>query len=136
MIGRAGLAMILAFGAYTGTASLLIFYHFLSLGDEAVARTAAFTAMVLFEKVSVFAFRSFHHTNFRIGWFSNPLLIAALVAMIGAQLAAIYWAPLQLLLKTAPLGWAHWQVIALAALPLLVVPEIAKALRPAPREVA
>ena len=129
VIGRAGLAMILVFGAYTGTASLYIFYHFLSLGDEAVARTAAFTAMVLFEKISVFAFRSFHHSNFRIGWFSNRLLIAALVAMIGAQLAAIYWPPMQLLLKTAPLGWAEWQTIALAALPLLVVPEILKALR-------
>ncbi len=136
VIGRAGLGMILAFGAYTGTASLMIFYHFLSFGDETVARTAAFTAMVLFEKVSVFAFRSFHHTNFRIGWLSNPLLITALFAMIGLQLAAIYWPPMQLLLKTAPLGWAHWQLIALAALPLLVVPEILKALRPAPREVA
>ncbi|HCQ64972.1 MAG TPA: ATPase P [Rhodobacteraceae bacterium] len=136
VIGRAGLAMILVFGAYTGTASLLIFYHFLSVGDEAVARTAAFTAMVLFEKVSVFAFRSFHNTNFRIGWVSNPLLIAALFAMIGLQLAAIYWAPMQVLLKTAPLGWAHWQLIALAALPLLVVPEIAKALLPGPRDVA
>ncbi|PIE07506.1 MAG: ATPase P [Rhodobacterales bacterium] len=132
LIGRAGLGMILAFGIYTGTAALLIFYHLLSAGDEAVARTAAFTAMVFFEKISVFAFRSFHHSNFRIGWFSNPLLIAALFAMIGLQLAAIYWAPMQLLLKTAPLGWEHWGLIALAAAPLLVVPELWKALRPAP----
>ena len=129
VIGRAGFAMILGLGLYTGTASLYIFYTTLSLGDEALARTAAFTAMVFFEKISVFAFRSFHHSNFRIGWFSNRLLVVALVAMIGAQLAAIYWPPLQLLLKTAPLGWAEWQTIALAAVPLLVVPEIVKALR-------
>jgi len=135
VIGRAGLGMIVLFGAYTGTASLWIFYHFLALGDETVARTAAFTGIVLFEKVSVFAFRSFHHSNFRIGWISNPLLIAALFAMIGLQLAAVYWPPMQVLLKTAPLGWEHWQLIALAALPLLVVPEIVKALRPAPRDV-
>ena len=130
VIGRAGFAMILAFGLYTGGASLYIFYTVLSHGDAVLARTAAFTAMVFFEKISVFAFRSFHHSNFRIGWFSNRLLIAALVAMIGAQLAAIYWPPLQVLLKTAPLGWAEWRMIALAALPLLVVPEIVKALRP------
>ena len=100
------------------------------------ARTSAFTAMVMFEIASVFAFRSFHHTNFRIGWFSNPLLIAALVVMLAAQLAAVYWAPLQLLLRTEPLGWAHWQAIGLAALPLLVVPELVKAIWPEPRPVS
>jgi P-type Ca2+ transporter type 2C len=131
VIGRAGFAMILAFGAYTGAASLWIFYHFLGAGaDEAVARTAAFTAMVFFEKISVFAFRSFHHSCTRIGWFSNRLLIGALFAMIGAQLAAVYWTPLQQLLRAAPLGWEHWQMIALFAAPLLVVPEVVKMLMP------
>ncbi|MCB1336271.1 MAG: HAD-IC family P-type ATPase [Maritimibacter sp.] len=133
VIGRAGLGMILLFGSYTGGASLWIFYHFLALGDEVLARTAAFTAMVAFEKVSVFAFRSFHHPNFRIGWFSNPLLIAALLAMVGAQLAAVYWPPMQALIRTAPLGVEHWQMIGLFALPLLVVPEVAKAMLSARR---
>ncbi len=127
VLGRAGLLMILLFGTYTSASSLWIFYHFLPTG-EGVARTAAFTAMVLFEKVSVFAFRSFHHTNMRIGWLSNRLLIAALVLMIGAQLAAVYWPPLQILLRTEALGWDHWQVIGLLAAPLLVLPEIVKAL--------
>ncbi|GKY87460.1 cation-translocating P-type ATPase [Sinisalibacter aestuarii] len=130
VIGKAGFAMILAFGSYTGAASLWIFYHFLGAGaDEAVARTVAFTAMVFFEKISVFAFRSFHHSCTEIGWFSNRLLILALLAMVGAQLAAVYWAPLQQLLRAAPLGWEHWQMIALFALPLLVVPEAVKMIR-------
>jgi Ca2+-transporting ATPase len=130
VIGRAGFAMILAFGSYTGAASLWIFYHFLGAGAEvAVARTAAFTAMVFFEKISVFAFRSFHHSCTEIGWFSNRLLIGALLAMVAAQLAAVYWGPLQRLLRAAPLGWEHWQMIAILALPLLVVPEMAKILR-------
>jgi Ca2+-transporting ATPase len=129
VLGKAGLGMILAFGAYTGTASLWIFYHLLPLGED-LARTAAFTAMVLFEKTSVFAFRAFHHTNMRIGWFSNRLLILALLAMVGAQLAAVYWPPLQMLLHTAPLGREQWALIGLFALPLLVVPEVIKALLP------
>ncbi len=128
VIGKAGVAMIIAFSTYTGAASLWLFYHFLPMG-ETVARTAAFTAMVIFEKTSVFAFRSFHHSCTRIGWFSNRLLIAALVTMVGAQLAAVYWPPLQTLLRTAPLGWDHWQPIMLLALPLLVVPEAIKLLR-------
>ncbi len=130
VLGRAGLGMILAFGTYTGGASLWIFYTFLPMGED-LARTAAFTGMVLFEKVSVFAFRAFHHTNWRIGWFSNRLLILALLAMVGAQLAAVYWPPMQVLLRTVPLGWDQWELIGLLALPLVVVPEVIKALMPA-----
>jgi len=128
VIGRAGFGMILVFGAYTCVASLLIFYHFLPAG-EVVARTSAFTAMVMFEIASVFAFRSFHHGCTQIGWFSNRLLIAALIVMFAAQLAAVYWMPLQTLLRTEPLDWEHWQMILLLSLPLLIVPEIAKLLR-------
>ncbi|MDQ2091520.1 cation-translocating P-type ATPase [Marimonas arenosa] len=116
------LLMILAFGSYTAAASLYVFYEFLPQGEE-IARTAAFTAMVLFEKSSVFAFRSFTRSCTRLGWFSNPWLILALVAMIGAQLAAVYFPPLQSLLRTQPLGSEHWQLIGLLCLPLILVPE-------------
>lgn len=44
--------------------------------------------MVVFEKASVFAFRSLHPSSWRIGFFSNPLLLAALTLTIGAQVAA------------------------------------------------
>lgn len=128
IVGRAGLAMILIFGAYTGLASLWVFERFLPEG-EAVARTAAFSAMVVFEKVSVFAFRSFRTPNTVIGWASNPILLLAFFGMLALQMAAVYWPPLQLLLKTAALDWGHWQTIALAALPLLVAPELVKAVR-------
>lgn len=120
--------IILAFGVYTGSASLYLFHTFLPEG-EVVARTAAFSGMVLFEKVSVFAFRSFSRPCWRLGWFSNPLLVLALVSMIGVQLAAVYWPPLQSLLRTAPLGWEHWQAICLLALPLIVLPELLKTIR-------
>ena len=131
MIGRAGLAMILAFGTYTGTASLWIFYHFLPLGDEAVARTAAFTAMVLFEKVSVFAFRSLppqlHPDRLVVepAAHRRPLRDDRRAARRGL-LAAVAGCSC----STEALGWAQWQLIAPAALPLLVVPELIKALRP------
>ncbi|MDX1781220.1 MAG: cation-transporting P-type ATPase [Thalassovita sp.] len=120
-------SMIVAFGAYTGAASLYLFYSVMPQGDV-VARTAAFTGMVMFEKSSVFAFRSFKLPCWRLGWFSNPKLILALVLMVAAQIAAVYWTPLQTLLRTAPLHWEHWQTIGLLALPLIVVPEIIKSL--------
>ncbi|WP_323785037.1 cation-translocating P-type ATPase [Thalassovita sp.] len=120
--------LILAFGSYTGSASLYLFYAFAAEGDV-VARTAAFTGMVMFEKLSVFAFRSFTQPCWRLGWFSNPKLIVALILMICAQIAAVYWTPLQTVLRTAPLGWEHWQMIAILCVPLVVVPEALKSLR-------
>ena len=128
ILDRTALWMILAFGAYTGSASLYLFHTFLPDG-ETLARTAAFSGMVLFEKVSVFAFRSFSRPCWRLGWFSNPLLVLALVSMVGAQIAAVYWEPLQTLLRTAPLGWEHWQMICLLAAPIIIVPELIKTIR-------
>ncbi len=125
ILGRAGFLMILTFGAYSGAAALWLFYTLLPQG-EALARTAAFTAIVIFEKASVFAFRSFRKPCWRIGLLSNPLLLLALVAMLGAQMAAVYWPPLQVLLRTVPLGVDQWQMIGLLALPLILVPEAVK----------
>ena len=127
ILERGGFAMIVLFGSYTGAASLWVFYHLLPLGPD-IARTAAFSAMVLFEKLSVFAFRSFNAPCWRIGWFGNPLLLLALSVTISLQVAAVYWPPLQQLLHTVPLGFELWGVILTLAAPLVVVPELVKTL--------
>ncbi len=56
-------------------------------------------------------------------------LLAALALTLGAQMAAVYWAPLQVLLQTVPIGSAEWTLIALFVLPILIVPEVLKAVR-------
>jgi len=127
ILGIRGIATIGAFGIYTGFASLWIFITLLPMG-EAVARTTAFTAMVVFEKISVFAFRSLSQPCWRIGWFSNPLLLLALSITLCLQVAAVYWPPMQALLHTVPIGQDHWIMIGLFALPLLIVPEILKSI--------
>ncbi|WP_299747597.1 HAD-IC family P-type ATPase [uncultured Tateyamaria sp.] len=128
ILGRAGFALIVTFGLYTATASLWIFYTFLPYGVD-IARTTAFTAMLIFEKVSVFAFRSLTRPTTTIGWFSNPILVIAFTISVSLQLAAVYWPPLQTLLRTVPLGIEHWSIICLLAAPLIIVPELAKAVR-------
>lgn len=125
ILGLRGIGIIALFGLYTGLASLWIFVTLMEQGVD-VARTAAFTAMVSFEKISVFAFRSLHLPCWRIGWLSNPLLLLALAVTMSAQIAAIYWPPLQTLLHTVPIGREHWALIAAFALPLLIVPEVIK----------
>lgn len=128
ILDRAGFLLIFAFGAYTGTISLWLFYSTLPDGED-LARTMAFTAMVVFEKFSVFAFRSLRLPLARIGYFSNPLLLLALVLMLSLQVAAVYWPPLQTVLGTVPLSAAQLGQIVLLALPLILVPELAKRLR-------
>lgn len=127
ILGREGLISILLLGSYTATATLVVFYHFLPMGED-VARTAAFTAMLLFEKSSVFAFRALTLPVTKIGWFSNRWLIVALSVSVGLQFAAVYWAPLQTLLHTVALQAEHWIWIGILCIPLIVVPEIYKAL--------
>ncbi|WP_245848320.1 cation-translocating P-type ATPase [Actibacterium ureilyticum] len=128
ILGGRGLVVIGLFGLYTGLASLWLFQHLLPLGVD-LARTAAFTAIVVFEKLSVFAFRSLRAPCWHIGWLSNPFLLLALTLTIGAQVAAVYWPPLQLLLHTVPIGMEHWQIIAALAAPLVIVPELVKSVR-------
>ncbi|WP_415401111.1 cation-translocating P-type ATPase [Tateyamaria sp. SN3-11] len=125
ILGRSGVLLILAFGTYTGCASLFLFYTFLPV-DPAVANTLAFTAMVVFEKMSVFAFRSLKTPVSRIGWLSNRFLILALIVTLGLQVAAVYLPGLQILLHTVPLQGEHWLWIAGLSLPLLIVPEAIK----------
>ena len=134
IIGRNGFAVIAIFAVYTGTASLWVFYQTLPLGLE-IARTMAFTAMIVFEKFSVFAFRSLRHPCSRLGWFSNPGLLVAVALMLSVQLAAVYWPPLQILLHTVPLSLDHWITIGVLAMPLIVIPELFKLIRPYARPV-
>lgn len=129
ILGRGGLVTIVLLGLYTGLSSLWIFFQLLDQGVE-LARTTAFTAMVVFEKASVFAFRSLRLPGWKIGWFSNPFLLAALAVTLGAQVLAVYWAPLQIMLRTVPMGFEEWQWIGIFALPILIIPEGLKALFP------
>ena len=82
------------------------------------------------QKVSVFAFRSLRLPGWQIGWLSNPFLLGALAVTFGAQVLAVYWAPLQVMLRTVPMGAEQWLWIAVFALPIIIVPEVLKTLWP------
>lgn len=128
ILGLPGLSLILAFGIYTGSTSLFLFYMVLPV-DPALANTMAFTAMVVFEKVSVFAFRSLRAPVSQIGWGSNRFLLGALAFTLGLQVLAVYLPFFQTILHTVPLGLTDWLWIGAFALPLIVVPELVKLIR-------
>lgn len=124
--GRA-LAAIAALGGLIGFGTYYLFRHGLSTGmDETQARTLAFTAIIIFEKINVFNFRSMRSPLLRLGIFSNPYLCLALLLNIGLQIVAVYAPPMQSLLQTAPLPLHAWWLIAAIGAPLLIVGEVYK----------
>lgn len=127
VVGIQGLAVILGFAAYTGSATLFAFYSVLDHG-VLQAQTVAFTTMICLEKFSVFAFRSLRLPLFKLGLFSNPWLLVAVIGTLLAQVAAIYWPPLQAILHTEQIDPETWFMIGALVIPVLIVPEIIKAI--------
>ena len=126
-----GILMIILLGGYIGGATLWIFHHYLSSGlPEAqaigLAQTAAFTAIIILEKMNVFNYRSLHAPIYTMGFFSNIWLIAAWLVTVSLQVAAVYVPFLQDALHTVPLGWKDWLLIFEISLPIFVLTELYK----------
>ncbi|WP_295420396.1 HAD-IC family P-type ATPase [Sulfurovum sp.] len=126
-----GIIMILLLGGYIGGATLWIFHHYLASGlpetqAVALAQTAAFTAIIILEKMNVFNYRSLHAPIYTLGFFSNGWLIAAWLVTVSLQVAAVYVPFLQDALHTVPLGWEDWLLIFEVAIPIFIATEIYK----------
>ena len=92
---------------------------------EGVARTMAFTALVLAQLVNVFNSRSDHRSEFR-GLFENPLLWGAVGLSALLQVAVVYLPFLNTAFGTEPLTAAQWGVAIGAASVVLWVSEARK----------
>jgi len=129
ILDRTGIAIVLALGLYIATATLWIFWSYLSSGrpeDAILAQTIAFTGIIVLEKANVFNFRVLEEPLFRVGPFSNPWVIVAWLGTMGLQVAAVYVPFLQDALHTVPLGLRDWGFISLFAVPVFLVPELWK----------
>ncbi len=121
-----GILMILLLGGYIGLATLWLFHHYLERGGEGVemlAQTAAFTGIIVLEKINVFNFRALRAPLLAIGFFSNPWIVLAWLFSLGLQACAIYLPCLQQALHTVPLGWADWGLLFVVALPVFLATE-------------
>lgn len=128
LITRRALMILSGLGLYAGVETLLLFNYFLPT-SHALASTIAFTTIVMTAQVLALNFRHLNGPLNAIGWFSNPALILAILAMIGMQMAAIYIPMLQKVLHTVPLSLLHWEFIFLASCPLFIIPELYKFIR-------
>jgi Ca2+-transporting ATPase len=94
------------------------------------ARTIAFSMLVAFQWFNAFNARSDQQSIFRLGLFSNRLLMGGIVLAVFLQAMVIYVLPFQRLFYTVPLDLGDWGVVVLMAGGLLVVEELRKLIVP------
>ncbi len=109
---------VIIFGVLIGIATLVMFWLYQGSG-LAKAQTVAFTSLVVFEIARIRMIRS----QYKLGIFSNPWLVAAVIASVLLQLLTIY-TPLAKVFGTEPLALIDWGFIALAALVLLAIHKV------------
>ena len=99
----------------------LFMFHLYKDVDIRLARTIAFTTLVVLEIVRVQIIRMSHNEKF----FSNSWLVAALALSLAMQLAVIY-TPLSSLFHTAPLNVWHWVYILATGAALVILGRMIK----------
>lgn len=115
---------------YGISADLILFTLFVWLnktsGDIAHTRTMIFMLLALQSLSGIFSLKSLRKSIFKINIFSNPYLILAFVSGVLLMLAAVYLGPLQEILRTVPLDFNDWLIVALFAIFNVVFIEVIK----------
>lgn len=101
-------------------------------GDENldVARTAALTTLVLFQKVHVFNCRSESVSIFKKSLLKNKLLLVGVLTSLAIHIAALYIPVTQELLRFTPLDALTWAAAVGIAATAIIVNEAHKRFRP------
>jgi Ca2+-transporting ATPase len=82
---------------------LFLFYRFLPEGNT-IARTIAFTSIVMLEMVRVTMIRS----QYKLSFFSNLYLIGAIIISVLLQVGVVYMPVMNIVFKTTALSLHHW----------------------------
>ncbi|MCD1295082.1 ATPase [Methanocella sp. CWC-04] len=130
IISRLMMERLIVIGIVLGLGTLAAFVWQLNSGASIdKARTVALTTMVFYQLFNVFNSRSEMISAFRMDPFSNKFLFFSVVASLIAQVAIIYWEPMQFIFRTTALELNDWLVIIPVAFTVIIVVEIEKALR-------
>lgn len=127
IINRFVLKRLLLVGVTVFCGTFGIFWYKINSGAPLIeARTTAFTMVVFFQLFHVFNCRSFERSIFQISPFSNPFLMVSIVLSFGAQLAVLYYPPLQFVFKTTSLDGTTWIQIISISISIILIMEVDK----------
>ena len=119
--------LLLSSGLMMG-ATIIIFSMFLSEGLEK-ARTIAFTLMAFFQLFNVLNMRSLKKSVFKIGFFTNRLIMIGLAIAILLQVIVIYVPIFQKAFRFTPLTLNNWIMIILVSSSVFWLGELYKAIK-------
>ena len=114
------LYLIITFGILMGLGTLLLFWLYHEQ-DLSLARTIAFTTLVMFEMFAVIGSRSFKAFN-KLNPLTNKWLMYGVLSSLMIQGLVIYWPVLQPVFGTVPLTLMHWlQIIGVSSIGFFVM---------------
>ena len=120
---------VLLVGMLLFISAVCAFYYVQSLGrEEEVARTLVVNILVFGEMFYLFNCRSFTDSIFKIGFFSNPLLLYSILGMTLLQLLFTYTTFMNVMFKSAPLGLLEWGIVLGSSLLVYGVIEVEKSI--------
>jgi len=90
-------------GGIIGLTTILLTRHYWAGHPAGTWQTVLFTSLAFAQIGQAMALRSFDHSFFRMGLFTNPLLLAMVAAVIVLQAAVVYLPVLQPIFRTMPL---------------------------------
>ena len=103
-------------GVQIGLSTVGVFVGAIYLqGDLALARTMAFTTLVMFQLIYVFDCKSETRSLYELNLLNNPYLVAAAAASFMMQLGVLYVPFMQNCFNTVPLNIGQWGLVLLVA---------------------
>ena len=122
IFGRGLVAFVVVMGVVMSLISLGIGVWAFRSGDPAW-QTLLFTTLIFSQVILALEVRSERSSLFRIGLFTNPLMVVAFLSTVGLQVAVVYLPFLQKVFSTAPLGARDLLIAFGSGLAVLVVVE-------------
>jgi Ca2+-transporting ATPase len=125
IFGRGMIPFIIVFGVVMSLISIGIGLQAFNDGEQ-TWQTLLFTTLIFSQLALALEVRSEENSLFKIGLFSNPSMIWAVVLTVGLQLLVVYVPFLQVIFKTRPLPLQELLVALASSLAIIVVVEIWK----------
>lgn len=114
-------------GGLIGISSIAIaWYHWYNHSGN--WQTILFTSLAFAQVGQAMALRSFTHSFFRVGYFSNPLLLSMVAAVVLLQTLVVFLPPLQQFFNTTTIGFASLVWVLVPGLLVFTVLECDKAI--------